>query len=417
MSEPILHCGDCRAVLPALPENHFDACVTDPPYHLGFMGQRWDGGDIAFDPATWHAVMRVLKPGAHAVVFCIPKHIGFVQVAMQEAGFEFRDVIVWAFGSGFPKSHDVSKGIDKAAGAEREAIGAGQWAGRGRAWTSADGAPDSGYKRPAHEDYGERLETAPATDAAREWQGWGTALKPAVELIILARKPLSEGTVVANVLRWGTGAINVDGCRIEGVPQARGLATGLAANKFFSDGECAIVDKQPHELGRWPANLTHDGSAEVMAGFPESKSRGGSTKTAMDIGYHGNGSGADTANYGSDSGSAARFFYTAKADADDRLGSRHPTVKPLDLMQWLCRLICRRGGSVLDPFAGTGTTGEAAWREGMVAELIERELQYCDDVRRRLSLLHAGMGERTRASIKARNVPRDDGPLFDWRPL
>jgi len=441
----LLHCGDCREVMATLAENSFDALVTDPPYHLtsivkrmggenaapvgygsdgryrrvsaGFMGRKWDGGDIAFDPATWRAVLRVLKPGAHAVVFTIPKHIGFVQIAMQEAGFEFRDVIVWAFGSGFPKSHDVSKGIDRAAGAEREVVGPPPYR-RGKALQSYS------ETRKVRWDYQPHPIDIPATDAAREWEGWGTALKPAVELIILARKPLSEGTVAANVLRWGTGAINVDGCRVqlaenEDVEKlkfrsggTRGFGGGLYQGGTFDSSVWNNVK------GRWPANLVHDGSEEMVAAFPDAD--GGRPITnpqakSTDNVYRDfpqrslNGGGRN------DSGSAARFFYSAKADADDRLGSRHPTVKPLDLIQWLVRLVTPRGGLLLDPFAGTGTTGEAAFREACRAELIELEAEYQVDIRRRMELVLAGRDERTRESIKAKNLPRDDGPLFDWK--
>jgi len=462
----ILHCGDCLQVLATIAENSIDALVTDPPYHLtsivkrfgaensapvkvsefyqengeskgsspykrssvGFMGQRWDGGDIAFDPETWRAVLRVLKPGAHACVFCIPKHVGFVQVAMQKAGFEFRDVVVWAFGSGFPKSHDVSKGIDRAAGAEREVTRTAKYRdirnGHGR--DLGDGINASSRAGPEYIDY---AFTSPATDAAREWEGWGTALKPAVELIILARKPLSEKTVAANVLRWGTGAINIDACRIPTDWQnERGDTWLRSGNQAKSDDNWqgpkikisgSTVADRVSNLGRWPANLCHDGSEEVVAAFPESSTAGAYRDTnTSDRSYDGNvfGKRAEPRDntYANETGSAARFFYTAKADADDRLGSKHPTVKPLDLMQWLVRLITPRRGRVLDCFAGTGTTGEAAWREGMAAVLIERESQYLDDIRRRMDLALSGPDERMRESIKAKNLPRDDGPLFDW---
>jgi len=520
----VLHCGDMREALAVLPENSFDACVTDPPYHLlsivkrfgspdsapinnadektgrwgpyhraskGFMGKEWDGGDLAFDAATWATVLRVLKPGAHAVVFTIPKHVGFVQVAMQQAGFEFRDIIVWAFGSGFPKSHSMSKHIDRMAGAEREVLGMRKVEDiRGDAWGSGNGKRDDGRERLM--DY---AITAPASDDARTWDGWGTALKPAVELIVLARKPLSEGSVAANVLKWGTGAININATRIavsddsyaancsgdrghadnrsrdmdfamgcgrssdigrwpanfahDGSEEVKDLFpdTGISAGGrignagggdvqnipvgLFEPGDPGYGDQgsaarfffeaKPDarggdERGRWPANLAHDGSEAVLAAFPETDQPGGWPRVKGEqSSVYGEFAGTSKApEYYADSGSAARFFYTAKADADDRLGSRHPTVKPLDLMQWLCRLVCRKGGRVLDPFAGTGTTAEAAWREGMRCELVEREDEYCNDIRRRMGLVLAGPEERARAAIKAKNLPRDDGPLFEW---
>jgi site-specific DNA-methyltransferase (adenine-specific) len=271
--------------------------------------------------------------------------------------------------------------------------------------------------------------TAPATDAARQWEGWGTALKPACELIVLARKPLSEGTVAANVLRWGTGAINVDGCRIsiageEITPHVRDPRSSnegwvrpwMGDQEKVASGQMAAYERMK-DKGRWPANVVHDGSDEVVAAFPETDGGlGGSTRrTAFGLMNDDGWPPSETVRTGfDDSGSAARYFYTAKADSDDRLGSKHPTVKPLDLMQWLVRLITPPKGTCLDPFAGTGTTGEAAWREGMSAVLIEREAEYQGDIRRRMKLCLAGPEERARESIRAKlkDKPRDDGPLF-----
>ncbi len=225
-----LHCGDCLEILPTLAENSIDACVTDPPYHLtsivkrfgtdnaapaqfgkdgayaraaaGFMGRKWDGGDVAFRVETWREVYRVLKPGAHLIAFGGTRTFHRMACAIEDAGFEIRDQIQWLYGSGFPKSHDVSKGIDRAAGAEREVLGIAGKSGSERSCMAGDFAG------------GEYLATAAATTAARQWEGWGTALKPACEPIVLARKPLSESTVAANVLKWGTGALNIDGCRV-----------------------------------------------------------------------------------------------------------------------------------------------------------------------------------------------------------
>jgi site-specific DNA-methyltransferase (adenine-specific) len=443
-----LYCGDCREILATLPENNFDSCCCDPPYHLvsivkrmggkdakpvgfgsdgryqrvsgGFMGKAWDGGDIAFDPATWRSVWRALKPGAHVVVFSIPKHFGFVQVAMQEAGFEFRDVIAWLFGSGFPKSHDVSKGIDRAAGAEREKIITGDPVKR-----MIPGADQNkvGWEKNNGREYIPGVEI-PATDAARAWAGWGTALKPAMELLVLARKPLSEATVAANVLRWGTGAINVDGCRVaingEDMGDPHRFANCNEHEGWYRPshtpetiakrGERALTTAA--SLGRWPANVIHDGSEEVMEAFPSETSKAYSVKASRTPGQIFQMPEGKIERYDMGGDSAARFFYTAKADSDDRIGSKHPTVKPLDLMQYLVRLVTPPKGTCLDPFAGTGTTGEAAWREGMRAVLIEREAEYAADVRRRMALALAGPDERMRESIKAKNLPRDDGPLF-----
>jgi DNA modification methylase len=454
-----LHCGDCLEVLTTLPENSIDSCVTDPPYGLKFMGKHWDHGVPGVD--YWRKIYRVLKPGAHLVVFGGTRTYHRMVCAIEDAGFEIRDCISWLYGNGFPKSHDVSKGIDRArrrdfvqaaidleiplpkrsvddwtkeehapgdkwwsefkaslpadmwAAIERETIGqkqAGMGAGKTFGMLQSEGDNLSAVRCIDI--------TSPATDAARQWDGWGTALKPAVENIVLARKPLSEKTVAANVLRWGTGAINVDGSRIaldgdyKCKPNGRPSQTGLGDN--YDPRKANIADT----VGRWPANVVHDGSAEVLAGFPETTSgllakhhsRGNKTETV----YGKFANNEQDQDFGGDSGSAARFFYQAKADADDRLGSKHPTIKPVDLMQWLIRLVTPPRGTILDPFAGTGTTGEAAFREGMRAVMIEREEEYQADIRRRMALIMAGPDERKRESIKAKHLPRDDGPLFGF---
>jgi DNA modification methylase len=470
----VLHCGDCRDVLVSLEENSIDSCVTDPPYHLtsqvatvrsafpgryagtaggakaGFMGKQWDGGDIAFRPELWAQVYRVLKPGAHLLAFGGTRTYHRMACAIEDAGFEIRDCVQWLYGSGFPKSHDVSKGIDRAAGAAREVVGEYVMP----ADSTAPGRRPSqglGYGSDLEASVGRPI-TAPTTPAARQWEGWGTALKPACELIVLARKPLSEGTVAANVLKWGTGAINVDGCRIQTSEVISGRVR-TAADGWGMQPD--VNDYQQNANGRWPANVIHNGSEEVVGAFPEAGGGFGVRGESPNWGPASNGGGTmEVVGYG-DSGSAARFFYaarpdepsadrrytdqgatnfsalpgarrsavpanrlfyTAKADSDDRLGSKHPTVKPLDLMQYLVRLITPPKGTCLDPFAGTGTTGEAAFREGMSAVLIEREAEYQDDIRRRMKLVMSGPDERARESIKQRmnGKPRDDGPLFEF---
>jgi DNA modification methylase len=450
-----LHAGDCLAVLPTLAENSVDSVVTDPPYHLasivkrfgadgaapaksngatgvygrasaGFMGKQWDGGDIAFRPETWAAVLRVLKPGGHMVAFAAPKNAHRMICAIEDAGFEIRDTLMWLFGSGFPKSLDVSKAIDKAAGVEREILG------RRSDGRYATPMAVSGRSAGIMGDVVERLApaiTAPATDAARAWEGFGTSLKPAYEPVVLARKPLSEGTIAANVLKHGTGALNIGACRIsasgrphrevharrDDVVYGGNSLAGRVDGTLQSSKAVGVID-----LGRWPANVIHDGSDEVVAGFPETTS-GSLSGQQNDNRVNGKRDGwglggwnGDT-KYEGNSGSAARFFYTAKADADDRAGSKHPTVKPLDLMHYLVRLVTPPRGVILDPFAGTGTTGEAAWREGFSAILIEREPEYLADIERRMALALAGPDERARESIKARlkDKPVDAGPLFD----
>jgi DNA modification methylase len=406
-----LHAGDCRDVLATLEECSFNACVTDPPYGLSFMGKGWDHGvpGVAF----WGAVYRVLKPGGWLVAMGGTRTYHRLACAIENAGFEIRDQIGWLYGSGFPKSHNLGVAIDRMSGIS---------------------ARSKAFNMKGRGDRAEELDTngreflppyEPATDAARQWQGWGTALKPAWEPIVLARKPLSEGTVAANVLKWGTGAINVDGCRVGTNGGTASTGDPNYKNEVYGRGMggLEIVDLGK---GRWPANIIHDGSDEVVAAFPESGNGSGVptiAKRERNKGWCNSspGEGVDAIDSFGDSGSAARFFYTAKADADDRLGSKHPTVKPLDLMQYLVRLVTPKGGTVLDPFAGTGTTGEAAWREGMAAELIEAEAEYCVDIRRRMALALSGPDERAREAIKARNLPRDDGPLFasreTWRQM
>ena len=408
-----LHHANCIDWLASYDGPLFDSCVTDPPYHLtsilkrfggknaaeakigatgayaraakGFMGKEWDGGDIAFRPETWRAVYDALKPGAHLVAFSGTRTYHRMACAIEDAGFEIRDQLFWAYGSGFPKSHDVSKGIDKAAGAERGKIPA-----RGGlhknvllnddGWTNigSDAATMAGDK--------------PATPEAEIWQGWGTALKPALEPICLARKPLSEKSVVANVLKHGTGAINIDGCRVEGqsTPRTNGVANAIYGDLTYNAG----TPWTSHDKGRWPANFIHDGSDEVLAGFPDT----GAAK-AMNRGEMGNtpfsAIGGTGLNAGSDGqrghddngGSAARFFYSAKAGPLDRIGTAHATVKPVDLMRWLCRLITPPGGHILEPFAGSGTTGIAAMAEGFDCSMIELEADHVADIERKLAFL------------------------------
>jgi site-specific DNA-methyltransferase (adenine-specific) len=447
-----LHCGDCLVVLPTLAENSIDSCCTDPPYHLtahkmttpqpiqaayndgkgnpfcrpqarqGFMGKQWDGGDIAFRPELWREVYRVLKPGAHLLAFGGTRTFHRMACAIEDAGFEIRDCVMWIYGSGFPKSHDVSKGIDRAAGAEREIIGSYDVPGYARSNVEHGTQSRNKYRF-------DKTSNESATDAAREWEGWGTALKPACEPIVLARKPLSESTVAANVLKWGVGALNINECRVgttKNVPASESTHDGIKGiyGEGIGPGSGNGSGFNPN-IGRWPANVIHDGSEEVTAGFPDSVARpadgavngkGSGSGEFIQSGVYGAGRlSAARTGYRDAEQSAARFFYTAKADSDDRLGSKHPTVKPLDLMQYLVRLVTPKGGTTLDPFAGTGTTGEAAWREGMKAVLIERESEYQDDIRRRMELALAGPDTRAYQSAKARqgNKPSDYGPLFD----
>lgn len=388
-----IHHSDCVAWLQAYDGPLFDSCVTDPPYHLtsivkrfggknaapamvgatgayaraskGFMGKEWDGGDVAFRPETWRAVYDKLKPGAHLVAFSGTRTYHRMACAIEDAGFEIRDQLQWIYGSGFPKSHDVSKGIDKSLGLENQ-----------REITHYKGQGprsmfDGGKPRPAS-----------------QWNGWGTALKPACEPICLARKPLSEKNIAANVLKHGTGALNIDLTRIGTDGGCAGAGAGAGA-RVFGDGLNGTFAEPVPGLGRWPANVLHDGSDEVLAGFPQS----GSTRsevTSNPGAIYGNGSGlpSHTGVYGfDDQGSASRYFYSAKAGPLDRIGSKHPTIKPVDLMRWLVRLITPPGGHILEPFAGSGSTGIAALAEGFDCTMIDLEADHVADIERKLAFL------------------------------
>lgn len=565
MGEHVLHLGDCLEVLRTMPDCSVDACVTDPPYGLSFMGKAWDYDVPTVD--VWREVLRVLKPGGHLLAFAGTRTQHRMAVAIEDAGFEIRDMIAWVYGSGFPKSLDVSKAIDKAAGAERKVVGSRKLTGTARI-VGGQGGATAGRASEAYADAEMRdtLQiTAPATPAAQQWSGWGTALKPSIETvtwatkpfppereqakilgslwkiearlwllssasaaaqgstssqseydaacataqwtaddatntraalrglmdtwqcemathmslnivsswrrtleesskpgststtetesrtttdwktlscclsqitpesiiqacslpggfnanastaaqifnallaslqstltlsaiepatwralddsqgeavrpsldpIVMARKPL-KGTVAANVLEHGTGAINVDGCRVaaEDLPSTC-KGTGWAAQDkknaeqgfrptAYYEGQDG-VNYEPNKLGRWPANLIHDGSDDALAAFP------------------------------GDSGSAARFFYTAKASKSDREdGNNHPTVKPTDLMRYLCRLVAPLGGVVLDPFMGSGSTIKGALAEGFDAIGIERDPEYFAIAQKRLNGLNDLMG-------------------------
>lgn len=462
-----LHLGDCLETLKTLPDSSIDAVVCDPPYGLskepdmaevlkhwlagddykhhssGFMGKTWDS--FVPGPSIWKECLRVLKPGGHLLAFAGTRTQDLMALSIRLAGFHIRDSIAWmhsgdddalnfvdsltpaqrdafyrlqdqgdarwtwAYGSGFPKSMDVSKTIDKMAGSTRAVIGRASY-GDGHVQNSRESIGYGGSD-PAADT---RFITAPATEAAQRFSGFGTALKPAHEPIVVARKPFSA-TVAANVMAHGTGALNIDGCRV-----------GTEAVSTHSRGANGAFPKRPGETsaeesgrkkdqrdgldhsertGRWPANLIHDGSDEVVALFPVTKSgvmKAGTRRAAQDgpgsvcYGtYGGDATSADT--YG-DAGSAARFFYAAKASradrneglrdaenlGDDRKGNTHPCVKPTSLMAYLCRLVTPPGGTVLDPFMGSGSTGKAAMREGFQFIGCELDPQYLEIARKRI---------------------------------
>lgn len=369
-----LYCGDCREVLPTL--EGVSAVVTDPPYGLEFMGKDWDEGVPGEE--FWRLIAAVCRPGAHLLSFGGTRTWHRLACAIEAADWEIRDTLMWLYGQGFPKSLDVSKAIDKASGAERDVIAPPPYTRGHTDQTYADGRKVS-YAYPCQPI------TAPATDAAKEWQGWGTALKPAWEPIILARKPLI-GTVAANVLEYGTGAINIDESRIEGTPWQEHEATGLAKIKFFTAGEAAVIHKAPHIAGRFPANLLLDEETaeqiDEQAGV--SVSRIGKPRKSQQPG-EGWGMTKTGSEY-SDSGGPSRFFYCAKPSRKDRgTGNTHPTVKPTKLMEYLLRLVVPPESTVLDPFAGSGTTLLAAQSLGIKAVGIEMNPDYCEIIKSRLS--------------------------------
>lgn len=458
-----IYAGDCREVVPGL--EAVDAVVTDPPYGLGFMGKDWDHGvpGVHF----WEIIRARMKPGAHLVAFGGTRTFHRLMVAIEDAGFEIRDTLMWVYGSGFPKSLDVGKAIDRQRydrdqiytvtawiRAARDAAGignadidaafgfhgmAGHWTssasqpavptleqvprllevlgspgipdeiatllidlnGRkgqpGEAWFRREvvgqavgkNAVDGDLYRPGSGTYIPKTYdlTAPATPAAQQWDGWGTALKPSWEPIVLARNPLA-GTVAETVQRYGTGALHIAACRVgteerHNTPASptSGHRKSRVAAGYRDDDGLGPGSAGGSAIGRWPANLVHDGSPDVLAGFPDEAGGGAGGPIAAGAfgrqGIYSKANGALTESY-ADSGSAARFFYTAKASRSDRgEGNDHPTVKPVSLMRWLCRLITPPGGVILDPFMGSGTTLVAAREEFFKAVGVDLEADHC----------------------------------------
>ena len=353
--------GNCLDTLKTLPDCSIDSIVTDPPYEYGFMGKSWDASGIAYNAEMWRECLRVLKPGGHLLAFSGSRTYHRMTVAIEDAGFEIRDQIMWLYGSGFPKSLDVSKAIDKAAGAKREVVGQNRYTARRPSETanSPVGFSDSmGGSATANI-------TAPATPEAQQWQGWGTALKPAHEPICVARKHLT-GTVASNVLEWGTGALNIDGSRV-------GTGTGETVTYEVSDirGGNYGQDKEAYadrgkltytktDQGRWPANVIHDGSDEVLAGFPNDAGRffycAKASKSERNAGLEG----FEPRKSDTRSDTAAGLWAQMEAPK----ANFHPTVKPIALMRYLVKLVTPPGGTVLDPFLGSGSTAVAAILEG-----------------------------------------------------
>lgn len=362
--------------------------VTDPPYGLGFMGKKWD--ELPPGDEWARECLRVLKPGGYLLAFGGTRTWHRLAVAVEDAGFEIRDSIAWLYGSGFPKSMDVSKAIDKAAGAEREVVGTVKGKSgenlnqivrtRGNDVPSAKGC--GAYGQGAKQVTVDIPLTAAATDAAKQWEGWGTALKPAFEPVVVGRKPLATKTVAANVLEHGTGALNIDACRIGTQDALVRPDITRADNVVFGKGLGSGTQTEP--AGRWPANVVLDEDQAVALDEQSGTSVSRARVKAGLIGHHTGGQGAD-------SGGASRFFHTfkyqakaSKAERPNVAGVMHPTVKPVELMRWLVRLATPPEGIVLDPFAGSGTTAEACVIEGFDCIAIEREGEYLPLIAARL---------------------------------
>lgn len=397
--------GDCLVEMKRLPDESIDAIVTDPPYELAFMGKKWDASGIAYNVDMWGECLRVLKPGGHLLAFGGSRTYHRMACAIEDAGFEIRDSIHWVYGSGFPKSLDISKALDKAANAEREVISVAKRSNAKGSITNY-----SKWERPEEYDI-----TAPATSAAKQWAGWGSALKPAHEPVVLARKPLDGCTIAENVLRWGCGGLNVDGCRIEVSDRKQyefnhaGRSRGDTSRTKNLYSGFNYEKENPSLIGRFPSNLIHDGSPDVLAEFAKAGERKvgffnghrNKPKTKNDFGIFKLQDEAPS--HEASTGSAARFFmaceftpadyapivYYAKAAPSERNGSTHPTMKPLSLMRYLCKLITPPGGTILDPFGGSGTTGIAAIKEGFHYILIEQQEEYCEIARKRVAAVPA----------------------------
>ena len=415
---PTIHHGDCIETMNAMPPESVDAIVTDPPYGLGFMGKKWDGLPPSLEWAE--ACYRVLKPGGHIAAFGGTRTWHRLAVAIEDAGFEMRDSLAWLYGSGFPKSMNVGKAIDatvltgksgsrsiREATDSREVIGTKM----GLPGKSAGQKPGTYFSEAMEAEDGKDLDiraerlggsiaegghrrdldiTAPATPEAQQWDGWGTALKPAFEPIVLARKPLAERTVARNVLAHGTGAINVDACRIAGEGALVRPAVQRDDNAVLGKGLGAGEQSEPS--GRWPANVLHDHHAaawvDEQSGHLPAGSRPAKRSPDAARAVYGAFAGQDGLEATRlDSGGASRFFYSAKAPKSERPnvgGVQHPTVKPLAIMRWLIRLVTPPGGTVLDPFAGSGTTIEAALIEGFDPVGIEMEADYLPLIQHRI---------------------------------
>jgi DNA modification methylase len=423
--------GDCLDELKKFDDNYFDSIVTDPPYEIGFMGKGWDASGIANNPEMWAECLRVLKPGGYLLSFSATRTYHRMAVAIEDSGFEIRDMVEWVYGSGFPKSLNIGKAVDKLQGNERKSIGVVNGMGKQNPeWNgTARGRKENSFK-PEYED----------SKGNSEYEGWGTALKPAHEPICMARKPLAEKTVAENVLKYGTGGINIDESRVETTEELN-YGTGKKSNVGFKtspqNNDRPVYDGQ----GRFPANLIHDNSEEVRECFPETHAPGNKTqhKGGNQFGV-GNSDKRDDGGFSgfTDSGNASRFFksiiYQAKAsksernkgceglevvvgdnvilngickncgkvwidgkrkgdccdnrerttEATKRSLNHHPTVKPVALMEYLIKMVTPKGGIVLDPFMGSGSTGVACVLNDFEFVGIDLDKDYCKIARARI---------------------------------
>jgi len=422
-----LKLGDNAETLKQYPDNHFDSIVTDPPYGIEFMGKDWDKHTGALE--TWNECFRVLKPGGHILAFSASRTYHHLATNIESVGFEIRDQIMWIYGSGFPKSHNIGKAVDKKLGNKRKFVGQNQDIIKKQAKDLREGKRkilDSFKAGEPNRNNGFKTVSADITKGNTEWEGWGTALKPAHEPIVMARKPLSEKTIVDNVLKHGTGGINIDECRV-GTDEKLSIGSNNRKNANVNFGMKNDKKKQKqNEQGRFPANIIHDGSEEVLEGFPETgKSAGGRSYQNTNKMYEGGWDGGEGSKIDpgfGDSGSAARFFYCPKASKKERnagcgdmegevrfastnesgkmlpsklnephkvKGNYHPTVKPVALMKYLITLITPKGGKVLDPFNGSGSTGMACVELGYEYTGCELDPDYIEISKARIEAWYA----------------------------
>ena len=414
----IIH-GDCLEKLKELEENSVDSIVCDPPYELGFMGKSWDNTGIANNKEMWAECLRVLKPGGHLLAFSGTRTYHRMASAIEDAGFEVRDMVEWVYGSGFPKSLNIGKKVDELQGNERVVVGTQMLGGNAAQSTKEKGGTYASNTNAV----GVKPIEVKLTKGTSEWEGWGTALKPSHEPICMARKPLSEKTVAENCLKWGTGGINIDESRVDtnGEEVVRNFNdfSNQHGNKFGNGEPIKTERSEKTTDGRWPANLIHDNSEEVRECFPETKS--GKLKSDCyekdrdNDSIFAGGENFTHKGYEADSGNASRFFksiiYQAKASKSERnkgcegleekvrirqglagehkdtiSSNSHPTVKPIALMEYLIKMVTKPGGVVLDPFAGSGTTLVAAKKNGYNYIGIELTEEYIPIIKARLSL-------------------------------